>query len=144
MSAYFRWTHTVTPAEIDFFGLANNEAYLGWMNEAALGHSAERGWPVEKYIQSGFGFVVRRHEIEYLTPAYLNDAIAVVTWVARVERATSLRRYRVFRATDRKMLAEASTLWAYVEFSTGRLTRIPAAISGSFDIVGDQPPAEFA
>ena len=69
MNVIFEWPHVVGPEEVDELGRANNEAYLRWMNSAAVAHSAALGWPMERYFQMGEGWVVRRHEIEYLRPA---------------------------------------------------------------------------
>jgi len=130
MPVRFEYVHTVTAAEIDFQGRASNEAYIRWLNEAAIAHSAAQGWPLEAYSSLGAGWVVRKHEIEYLHPAHEGDRLTIQTWVATIERATSLRRYVVKRGEQR--IATASTLWAFVDSRTGRLTRIPARVTDCF------------
>jgi acyl-CoA thioester hydrolase len=132
MPACYDYHHTVTAAEIDFQGRASNEVYIRWLNEAAIAHSAAQGWPLNAYAELGAGWVVRKHDIEYLQPALEGDALAIQTWVATIERATSLRRYLIKRGNDR--IAVASTLWAFVDMKSGRLTRIPARVANSFEI----------
>jgi acyl-CoA thioesterase FadM len=53
-----------------------------------------------------------------------------------------LRRYEILRAADRARIAVASTLWAFVDYKTGRLQRIPAEIARAFEVVPDgvEPP----
>ena len=47
--------------EIDGQGHANNVAYVQWMQDAAVAHSAAQGWPGERYVELGCGWVVRSH-----------------------------------------------------------------------------------
>jgi acyl-CoA thioester hydrolase len=137
MPAVYEHPRVVQPSEIDALGHANNIAYLAWLQEAALAHSAAQGWPGDRYHAAGAGFVVRAHHITYYRPALPGDALIVRTWVATFRKATSLRRYDVLRPADGKLLASAATDWAYVNFRTGLPTRIPHEVSSAFELVTD-------
>ena len=134
MPAVFRYRHTVRKDEIDEWGHANNVAYVGWLQSAAVAHSAAQGWPEERYRKLGTGWVVRSHRIEYLQPALVRDEVYVETWVATMKKASSVRRYRVFRTGDHALLARAETRWACVSFGTGQAVRIPAEIAEAFQL----------
>ena len=134
MPALYEHRHVVQPEEIDELGHANNLAYLRWLQDAALAHSAVQGWPPEAYKQLGLGWVVRSHEITYERSALAGDAVVVKTWVASFRRASSVRRYDVIRQADGKRLATAATNWAFVDYSTGLPARIPPQIIGSFEL----------
>ncbi len=127
--------HTVDADEIDPLGHANNVSFVQWMQDAAIAHSTAQGWPMSRYRELGFAWVVRRHTIEYLLPAVERDRIIVRTWVADMQRVTSRRRYEI-HAGDR-LLARAETNWAFIRTSDGRLTRIPETVAGSFVLVPD-------
>jgi acyl-CoA thioester hydrolase len=58
----------VPPEAIDANRHVNNLAYLGLMQDVALQHSAARGWPVARYLETRTGWVVRSHFIEYFAP----------------------------------------------------------------------------
>lgn len=137
MPAVFEYQLHVTPDDIDGVGHVNNISYLRWMQDAAIAHSAAQGWPSEAYHQLGQGWVVRSHFIEYHVPAYPGDEIIIRTWVADMKRVTSMRRYELLRTSDNKVLAIASTNWAFVKFATHQLCRIPADIVNSFELVPD-------
>lgn len=139
MPAVFEFPLRVRPDEIDGQGHVNNVAYVEWMQAAAVAHSTAQGWPADRYRAAGVGWVVRSHAIEYHRPAFDGEAILVRTWVATMHRVTSLRRYRILRATDQILLARAETLWAFVSYTTGRATRIPADVAGAFELVPDPP-----
>ncbi|MGA2617712.1 MAG: thioesterase family protein [Thermoguttaceae bacterium] len=135
MPNVFEYSHVVGPQEIDELGHANNVAYVAWLQAAAVAHSAAQGWPGPRYLARGQGWLVREHTIEYLQPAVAGDQVVVETWVATMERVTSLRRYRVYRRPDRQLLARAETRWVFVDYASGKPRRIPAEIVQSFPVV---------
>lgn len=139
MPAVFHFPLTVTPAEIDQLGHANNLVYLEWMIRAALAHSAAQGWPAERYESLGAGWIVRSHEIKYLRPAFVHEEVIVRTWVADTRRASSLRRYRMLRPRDGVVLATAATEWAFVNFASGGVVRIPPEVAAAYIVAGDEP-----
>jgi len=128
---------TVPRDAIDVNGHVNNLQYVGWMQDVAVEHSTSRGWPLERYQQTGTAWVVRSHSIEYLRPAFEGDPLALVTWVADLRPRSSLRRYRVWRRSDAKTVAEAQTLWVFVDRVTGRARDIPEELRASFEVVAD-------
>jgi acyl-CoA thioester hydrolase len=109
--------------------------FIGWMQSAAVAHSAAQGWPAARYSALGQGWVVRSHAIEYLLPAYAGDHVEVETWVATMKKVTSLRRYRIVCKPDGALLATAETNWAFLDLSSGRPTRIPPEVGGAFVVV---------
>ena len=134
MSEIFEYPHTVTDDEIDQQGHANNVAYVGWMQAAAIAHSAALGWTAERYGQMGMGWVARRHTIDYLQPAYAGEELIVETHVADMKKVTSTRVYRILRRSDCALLAKGETNWAFINYATGKPTRIPAEIAGAFPV----------
>ncbi len=127
--------HTVAEDETDVLGRANNVIYLEWLQAAALAHSTAQGWSMDAYQKAGCGWVVRSHTIEYHKPAFPGDEIVVRTWVATMEKITSLRRYRIVRPSDGAVLATAETDWVFIDFTTGRPKRIPPEMAGAFTVV---------
>jgi acyl-CoA thioester hydrolase len=137
MPAIYEHPLTVQPAHIDRLGHVNNLAYLGWMLEAAVAHSAAQGWNAERYDELGSVWVVRSHEIKYIEPAYEGQQLVVRTWVADMTKVSSTRRYRIERAADGAVLAKAATRWAFIDRTTGTLTRVPQVLIDSFELVAD-------
>jgi acyl-CoA thioester hydrolase len=138
MPAIYEYRHTIRDEEIDGLGHANNVAYLDWMQSAAVAHSTTQGWPGERYRRLGSGWVVRSHTIEYRQPAFAGDRIVVRTWVATMKKATSLRRFHIFREPDDVLLAVAETRWAFVNYATGQPTRIPREVADAFQVIDDR------
>lgn len=138
MPAIFEDRRIVVPEEIDELGHVNNIVYLRWTQRAAVRHSDAQGWSTADYKRLGQGWVVRSHSIEYLQPAYVGEEILVRTWVSDMKRVTSTRQFEILRPTDNVLLAKAATNWAFINFQSGTLCRIPAEVSGKFEIPTDE------
>ena len=124
----------VAPGDIDELGHASNLVYLRWLQEAALAHSTSLGLDQAAYLQMGQVWVVRRHEIVYLRPAFEGDELRVETRVTTMGAASSERRTRILKIADGSALAEAVTDWAFVDIARGRPVRIPEQIRSRFPL----------
>lgn len=122
----------IMPTDIDAFGHVNNEVYLRWLLEAASAHSDSVGYSLEKFVELGAGFVVRRHELDYLLPVFLKNEIRIETWTEVFEGAAGFRNYEIINVkTERKILA-AKSKFVFVDLKTGRPTAIPEDIILAF------------
>ena len=139
MTPVFHYRHTVAPEEIDALGHAGNVHYVRWMQDAAVAHSAELGWPLERLLELGAGWVVRSHRVTYLRQALEGEAVIVRTWVADMKRSTSLRKYEIRNAAG-DLLARAETDWAFIDYARQRPVRVPPEVANSFPVVGVEPP----
>ena len=144
----FAQTFSVPEDAIDELGHVSNLKYLAWMQNIAIQHSAARGWPVERYLENGAVWVVRSHFITYLRPAFAGETITLRTWVAEFRQRSSSRRYLVSR--EERVLAEAETVWVYVDRQSGRPRIIPDQLRTAFEVVpagtaaGRKSPGPFA
>lgn len=141
MPAIFEHPYIVQQHEIDELGHANNAVYVNWMQEAAIAHSTEQGWPSERYWESSYAWVARSHKIDYLQPAFAGDKLTVRTWIADMQRVSSLRCYEIFRDADQTVLARAETRWAFVDLKTRRPARIPPEVQNDFVVVTSDAPS---
>jgi acyl-CoA thioester hydrolase len=122
-------TVPVLPGDIDEQNHVNNTVYLRWVQDVATAHwralaSAE--------AQAAIAWVVLRHEIDYKTPATLDDEIALRTWVGRATRLTFERFTEIRRKSDRQLFSQARTLWCPIDVNTGRPTRVSAEVRARF------------
>lgn len=97
-----------------------------------MAHSNDVGWPMTRYRELGGVFVVRRHEIDYLRPAYAGDQVELRTWIDKWSAATSMRHTQLVRPADDVELARAVTTWALVRTDTGWPRRIPPELRQAF------------
>jgi acyl-CoA thioester hydrolase len=124
----------VEPADIDDLGHANNVVWVRWVNEAAIAHSRSVGLGRERYLELAVIWVVRRHDVEYLAPAFVGESLDAVTWVANLRGATSLRRTVIRRGEQ--LLLRAETTWALIDTATGKPRRIPLEMMQRYGFSG--------
>ena len=136
MDPVFRLKLKVAAEVVDVHRHANNVAYVQWMQDAAIGHAKACGG-TRLAEELGGSWFVRMHRIEYLKPAFLNDEITILTWVADWRKVRSTRRYRFIRDSDQAVLAEGETEWVFVDAATGRPKTIAPQIVSAFGIVTD-------
>lgn len=107
----------VTEADIDILEHVNNTVYLRWVQDIAIEHwnlfatDGER----EKIF-----WVVVRHEIDYKRSTFLEDEVLLKTWVGKASRRSFERHTEIIRKKDKKILAQALTLWSSISSETRR------------------------
>ncbi len=129
----FRMPIKVSQNDIDEFKHVNNEVYITWLMQGATKHSDSLGYSLQKFISDGAGFVVRRHEIDYLAPVLLAEELLLETWVSAMEGVKTTREYCIIRTHDQKKVLSAKTFWVYVNLKTGRPTPIPGELIRVFE-----------
>jgi acyl-CoA thioester hydrolase len=139
MEPVYRLEIIVPAAVVDRNGHVNNVAYVQWMQDAAIQHSAATGC-ARMTEAIGATWVARMHRIEYLSPAFSGNALTVLTWVADFRKVRSLRRYKFVRAADQKVLAQGETDWVFVDAASGRPRGIPNEIRDVFELVPERAP----
>jgi acyl-CoA thioester hydrolase len=140
LSPVYRYEFTVSSDAIDANGHVNNVAYVQWMQDVAVRHSEASGC-TQAARNAGATWVVRKHSVEYLRPAFEKDPIAVMTWVSNFRRALSLRKYKFIRVSDNTVISLGETDWVFVDAASGRPRMIPQAVRRVFTLVPqDQEP----
>ncbi len=136
MPAIFTYEFVVPEEAIDRQGHVSNVEYIRWTLRAATRHSAAIGWSSEKYHEMGKGWVVRKHEIEYLQPAFAGDEIQVITWVANFRKIRSLRKYLIKRGDE--TLVRAQTDWTFFSLDHRVPVRPPEEVEQAFTVVREE------
>jgi acyl-CoA thioester hydrolase len=123
----FEHSFIVKPDKIDVQGHVNNVRYVQWIQDVAVAHWFHAASTEQLETLT---WVVLRHEIDYLLPAFANEEITARTWVgqasaARCERFTEIRR-------GDKILAQAKSLWCALDAKTLRPRRIDDELKERF------------
>lgn len=134
MTTLTRFEHTVIaqPADIDELAHVSNQVYLRWVLEIAVAHSTVLGWDHDRYFRLGAGWMVRRHELDYLGQVREGDAVRVATWVEAWKGVSCVRRTSMHRVSDGAEVLRAATTWAFIDFARGRPRKIPDEIRALF------------
>ena len=136
----YRYEFTVPESAVDMNGHVNNVVYVQWMQDVAVKHSDTIGGTKAMHATGGT-WVVHSHKIEYLSPAFVDEELFALTWVASFKRVRSVRRHKFFRKSDNKFLARGETEWVFVDAGNGRPRAIPDEIKQMFPVVaeGEEP-----
>ena len=129
---------TVADDAMDPQGHVSNLAYVAWMQDVAIEHSAAAGWPMERYLALEAGWVVRSHFVEYLRPVVAGERMAIHTWVPEFTQRSTPRRYFFVREDDAQLVARAETRWVFVDLGSGRRRALPGELIASFESVADE------
>ena len=125
------FTHPVTaaPEHIDELGHVNNAVWVQWIQEVALAHWYSVADPAH---QNDYIWVVVRHEIDYLRPAFDGETLASRTWVGDAPKGARFDRHMEFVGDDGKVRVRAVTQWAIIDKAVGRPIRVPPEVVAPF------------
>jgi acyl-CoA thioester hydrolase len=127
----FTLTLAVPDADIDRQGHVNNVAFVRYIQEVAIAHWSS---VASTEVQTAYTWVVRKHEVEYLRPAFPGEELLLRTWVGEPSGATWERFTEVLRAGEEKPLVIARTVWVLLDAATGRPRRVDPAMIAPFVI----------
>jgi acyl-CoA thioester hydrolase len=119
----------VADKDIDRLGHVNNVVYLRYARDAAVAHWLAAAPAGYRDVQA---WVVRRHEIDYLRPAFPGDELVARTWVGDLGGATFERLVEIYRPGDGQVLARVRTVWVALDIETQRPRRVPEELRSPF------------
>jgi len=121
----------IQPNDIDMLNHVNNTVYFRWVQEVATAHweSATTDEQRSKWV-----WVIRRHEIDYLRPCFLNDKVMAYTWVIPTEINGSDRIVVFKNVATEKIITQVKTTWILVDPITQRGVKVPAEILQMFGV----------
>lgn len=122
----------VVDSDLDELSHVSNVTYVRWISDVATTHSTSVGLPPRTYCERGAGFVVRSHHVEYLKPVLARTTLQIDTRIVTM-RMVSSERETFVHAEDRTLHARAVSVWVFIDFASGKPTRIPPDVRQRFD-----------
>ncbi len=117
----------VSVEDIDFNDHVNNLVYLQWALDISRDHWISQ---VDEEIRDKYFWVVRKHQIEYLKPAFEKDEIELLTFVQGIRGPFSERLVHVLR--EGEVIVKVSSNWCFLERASQKLRRVPEEIKELF------------
>ena len=125
----FTRSFVAEPSHIDALGHVNNTVWVQWIQDMATAHWDAVARPEDR---AAFFWVVVRHEIDYRGNVSEGETVTATTWIeGPAMGAKSLRRVE-FADSAGKRLVSASTTWAMLDRTTGRLARVRPEVLAPF------------
>ena len=131
----YSYHFTVLANDIDFNGHVSNIIYLSWMIDAATKHSESVDFGYKECLKYGGTWVAKSHTIEYKKPSFEDDELMMETWVEKIGKILSIRRYVLTRPSDNATICEGKTEWVFVDAKKMRPMKIPHEIVEGFQKV---------
>jgi acyl-CoA thioester hydrolase len=128
----FSVRHRVTWNDLDMTRHVGDATLLEYVEACGFGVISAHGWPPERMAAQGFAIILRRHQIENLATAALDDELEIATWASDVKRVSATRHYTIRRAADGTLLTRVDTLGVWVDLMSGRPIRIPTDFLADF------------
>ena len=123
----FRYPVAIQPADIDHMGHVNNAVYLKWVQEAVIDYWRSVAPPaaVAQHL-----WVALKHEITYLRPTFLQDAVVAEVIAEKVEGARAYFTTIVRRGEE--VLSEIKSSWCCLDAASRRPARLARDIVARF------------
>ncbi|MBE0614354.1 MAG: acyl-CoA thioesterase [Burkholderiales bacterium] len=122
----------VTPRANDIDGLnhTNNAVYVQWCEKVGWAHSESLGLSLADYKRFDRAMAIRRGEYDYLLPTFIDEPLALATWlVAREGKLLMERRFQLVRDRDQATVLRGRWELVCIELSSGRPRRMPPEFS---------------
>jgi acyl-CoA thioester hydrolase len=119
----------VEQQHLDDVNHVNNVIYVQWMQDIATMH-----WNAyaSNKLKEEVLWMIKRHEIDYFSQAFLNDELEMTTWTGEHTNVTWKRHYEIFRPADNKKIIVAASVWIPLDRKTQRPRRIDDELVNMF------------
>jgi acyl-CoA thioester hydrolase len=125
----FTARQSVTWREIDGAQHVNNSNYLAFVEDCAMQVMAAHGWPPARMWSNRIALVARRHQIEYLQPAVLDDELELATWASGMTDDSFVRHTTIKRVSDGALSAQIRSVYGWLDLATRKLVCLPSAFA---------------
>jgi len=122
----FIFEHTVQRNELDFLGHVNNKTYLAWMEMVAWKHAQSVGISHDMQTQLNRILAVYENRMQYHAGCYLNDELAIKTWVEpRQGCCKRPRHFEITRKNDQKVVFSATVIYVCISLDNHKPHPVP-------------------
>ncbi|MBI3880545.1 MAG: acyl-CoA thioesterase [Verrucomicrobia bacterium] len=125
----------VRPDDLDMFRHVHSSRYMDYVLAARFDQMARcYGVPMEKFLELGFGWVVRTAHLEFKRPLGLGEKMTVRTWVDEITSDSVKVHFEIFKEPARKLACDGWCLYTMVSLKTGRAEPIPDWIAAKYAV----------
>ncbi len=119
----------VAQEDLDDLDHVNNVRYVQWIQDISKEH-----WQTvaPNELKAGILWVVKNHNIDYLSAAVLGDEILIRTFISETKGAISVRCVEMYNDKTNQLLVRSHTEWVLLNALTLKPIRISEAIKKVF------------
>ncbi len=134
----FTAPYTVLWQQMDIENRLRLPWYVFFFQDIAMEMSKALNWSALRMQEHAFGIIVKRRQLELITPAMLDDELELHTWYTNPKRISVIRHFAMLRKRDQVLLARASMHYVWIDTNTGRPRRILPEFISEFEFNWDK------
>jgi YbgC/YbaW family acyl-CoA thioester hydrolase len=124
---HYSWEHRVMRAEVDTAGRAQPQSIYRWLEQSVFQASARAGWPIERWLQTGYMTLQTRHDTEFLDFPGAGDPVRITSRLVEVRRLRGTWFSEIRNQMDGTVLARDYSTGVFLNLA-GRPAAPPARI----------------
>ncbi|MCJ7546369.1 MAG: acyl-CoA thioesterase [Deltaproteobacteria bacterium] len=118
------WETRIYYGDTDAGGVIYYANYLRYFEKSWFEYLAARGLSLVEWEKEGIFFIIKRVEVDYISPARYGEIIEVQTDVSEVTRASFTFYHRVILKDTSRLIAEGKNQMVWIS-AEGKLRRFP-------------------
>lgn len=135
MYTKFTTQHKVRPDDIDMFNHVHTSVYLDYLLAARYEQMEEcYGMSMRKFMESGYGWVTQKVQIEYKRPLKLGDSFSVETGITEITERGCRVEFEMKILKTNKTSAMGWIDFAMIDLKTGRSIIVPEEIIKQYSV----------
>ncbi|HEY1024032.1 MAG TPA: acyl-CoA thioesterase [Sphingobacteriaceae bacterium] len=125
----------VRPDDIDMFNHVHNSKYFDYVL-AARYDQMERfyGMPMEKFMEQGYGWVVKTAHVDYKRPLNLGEEFTVRTGIIEINAKGCRVEFHITSKRTGKLCCDGWFDYVMIDIKTGRGAKVTEEIIGKYSI----------
>lgn len=121
----FTTTHKVRPDDIDMFNHVHNSIYLDYVLAARYEQMENcYGMSMEKFLELGFGWVVKKVHIDYKRPLSLGNSFTVETGITEINNKGCKVSFEIVNLKTQKTSTVGWFDFVMIDLKTGRSVEV--------------------
>lgn len=127
--AHFETEHRVRPDDIDMFQHVHNSKYFDYVMAARYEQmDVNYGMSMEKFMERGYGWVVRTAFIEYKRALMLGDHFLVKTGIESIDERGCRVHFVISNKATKKICCDGWLDFSLIDIKTNKAAKLPQDI----------------
>lgn len=133
MTTRFTSEIPVRPDDIDMFQHVHNSRYLDYIQAARYDQMIRcYKMSMEEFMIMGYGFVVKRAELNFKRPLIMGDVMLISTQVKEFSGSDIIVEFEIVNKKNEKISCDGIMLYTMINLKTGRSEKVPEVIQQKF------------
>ena len=116
----FTTSHRVRPDDIDMFNHVHNSKYLDYVLAARYEQMEQYyGMAIEKFLELGYGWVVKTVNINYKRPLGLSDTFVVTTGLLEISQKGCKVMFEIKNSKSGKICSDGAFDFVMIDIKSG-------------------------